>query len=72
MIVPSPCTGLHIYEKDLEHVYLCVGTDGVVSQIDNRRYRLYLLNAIMGGSMSSHLFQEIREKEASCIIFTPM
>jgi len=61
MIVPSPCTGLHIYEKDLEHVYLCVGTDGV-SQIDNRRYRLYLLNAIMGGSMSSHLFQEIREK----------
>jgi predicted Zn-dependent peptidase len=61
MIVPSPCTGLHIYEKDLEHVYLCVGTDGV-SQVDNRRYRLYLLNAIMGGSMSSHLFQEIREK----------
>jgi len=61
LIVPSPCTGLHIYEKDLEHVYLCVGTDGV-SQIDNRRYRLYLLNAIMGGSMSSHLFQEIREK----------
>jgi predicted Zn-dependent peptidase len=61
MIIPSPCTGLHIYEKDLEHVYLCVGTDGV-SQVDNRRYRLYLLNAIMGGSMSSHLFQEIREK----------
>jgi predicted Zn-dependent peptidase len=42
-------------------VYLCVGTDGV-SQVDNKRYRLYLLNAIMGGSMSSHLFQEIREK----------
>ena len=61
MITPNPCTGLHIYEKDLEHVYLCIGTDGV-SQVDNRRYRLYLLNAIMGGSMSSHLFQEIREK----------
>jgi len=61
MVTPSPCTGFHIYEKDLEHVYLCVGTDGV-SQVDNRRYRLYLLNAIMGGSMSSHLFQEIREK----------
>jgi predicted Zn-dependent peptidase len=61
MITPFPCTGFHIYEKELEHVYLCIGTDGV-SQIDNRRYRLYLLNAIMGGSMSSHLFQEIREK----------
>lgn len=61
METPKPCTGLHVYEKDLEHVYLCVGTDGV-SQVDNRRYRLYLLNAIMGGSMSSHLFQEIREK----------
>lgn len=61
MTTPSPCTGLHVYDKDLEHVYLCVGTDGV-SQLDSRRYRLYLLNAIMGGSMSSHLFQEIREK----------
>jgi predicted Zn-dependent peptidase len=61
MITPCPSTGLHIFEKELEHVYLCIGTDGV-SQVDNRRYRLYLLNAIMGGSMSSHLFQEIREK----------
>jgi predicted Zn-dependent peptidase len=61
MTIPSPCTGMHIYEKDLEHVYLCIGTGGL-SQVDNKRYRLYLLNAIMGGSMSSHLFQEIREK----------
>jgi len=58
---PVPSHEINIYEKDLEHVYLCIGTDGV-SQIDNRRYSLYLLNAIMGGSMSSHLFQEIREK----------
>ncbi len=35
--------------------------DGV-SQVDRRRYVLYVLNAIMGGSMSSHLFQEIREQ----------
>ncbi len=53
--------GIDIYEKDLEHVYLCIGTDGV-SQVDRRRYVLYILNAIMGGSMSSHLFQEIREQ----------
>ncbi|OPY83892.1 MAG: Protease 3 precursor [Syntrophorhabdus sp. PtaU1.Bin153] len=61
MEIPSPNTGIDVYEKDLEHVYLCIGTHGV-SQVDKKRYCLYLLNAIMGGSMSSHLFQEIREK----------
>jgi len=45
----------------LEHVYLCIRTKGV-SQLDKRRYALYVLNAVMGGSMSSHLFQEVREK----------
>lgn len=60
MVVPQPRTGIHVYERDLEHIYLCIGTHGT-SQVDTRRYRLYLLNAIMGGSMSSHLFQEIRE-----------
>jgi len=58
---PQSYSGLKVYEKDLEHVYLCLGTDGV-SQTDRRRYGLYALNAIVGGSMSSHLFQEIREK----------
>ncbi|NLT21477.1 MAG: insulinase family protein [Syntrophorhabdus sp.] len=61
LIPPRATTGIDIYEKDLEHVYLCIGTDGV-SQVDRRRYVLYVLNAIMGGSMSSHLFQEIREQ----------
>jgi predicted Zn-dependent peptidase len=61
MIEPVPCKNINIYERDLEHMYLCIGTKGV-SQIDKRRYALYVLNAIMGGSMSSHLFQEIREE----------
>ena len=61
LVTPYPTMGVDIYEKDLEHVYLCIGTDGV-SQVDRRRYILYVLNAIMGGSMSSHLFQEIREQ----------
>ncbi len=61
LIAPEPTIGIDIYEKELEHVYMCIGTDGV-SQVDRRRYMLYILNAIMGGSMSSHLFQEIREK----------
>ena len=41
---------------------MCIGTEGV-SQVDSRRYMLYILNAIMGGSMSSHLFQEVRENK---------
>ncbi len=59
--VPVVHRGIDVCEKDLEHIYLCIGTGGV-SQIETRRYPLYVLNAIMGGSMSSHLFQEIREQ----------
>jgi predicted Zn-dependent peptidase len=61
LVAPYATRGIDIYEKELEHAYLCIGTDGV-SQVDRRRYVLYILNAIMGGSMSSHLFQEIREQ----------
>lgn len=61
LTAPDVTTGIDIHEKDLEHIYMCIGTDGV-SQVDRRRYMLYILNAVMGGAMSSHLFQEIREK----------
>ncbi len=58
---PVPNPSVDIIEKELEHTYLCIGTHGV-SQVDPKRYCLYVINAILGGSMSSHLFQEIREK----------
>lgn len=58
---PVSHRGIEIHKKDLEHTYVCIGTDGA-GQTDSRRYPLYALNAIIGGSMSSHLFQEIREK----------
>lgn len=58
---PVSHRSIEIYTKDLEHTYVCIGTDGA-GQTDGRRYPLYALNAIIGGSMSSHLFQEIREK----------
>jgi len=38
-----------------------MGSSGY-SQDDDRRYALYILNAVLGGSMSSRLFQEIREQ----------
>lgn len=58
---PVSHTTIDIHKKDLEHTYVCIGMDGT-GQTDTRRYPLYALNAIIGGSMSSHLFQEIREK----------
>ncbi len=51
-----------IYTKPLEQIHLCIGTQGV-TQNDSSRYAGYVLNTIIGGSMSSRLFQEIREKK---------
>jgi predicted Zn-dependent peptidase len=49
------------YKKNLEQIHFCFGTKGLCySHID--RYVLYLLNIVLGGGMSSRLFQEIREK----------
>jgi predicted Zn-dependent peptidase len=53
--------GLHVRPKRLEQVHLCIGLKGV-SQTEKERYAAYLLNAIVGGGVSSRLFQEIREK----------
>ena len=51
-----------IYSKPLEQIHICIGTQGV-TQDDTSRYAGYVLNTIIGGSMSSRLFQEIREKK---------
>lgn len=58
---PEPISGIHIFSKDLEQVHLCMGTKGI-SQTNPFRYAVYVLNVLLGGSMSSRLFQEIREK----------
>ncbi len=50
-----------IKEKDLEQVHLCLGLNST-SAVDPDRYPAALLNVILGGSMSSRLFQEVREK----------
>jgi len=64
------CTGtppcyekrLGILEKDLEQVHLCLGTRAL-PQDSPLRYAGYILNTILGGSISSRLFQEVREKQ---------
>lgn len=42
-------------------MHLCLGTQGL-SQEDTRRYALSVLDHLLGGGMSSRLFQEIRER----------
>ena len=48
-------------QKDIEQFHLCLGNPGL-SCFDKDRFALGLLSTILGGSMSSRLFQKIREK----------
>ncbi|MBW2149278.1 MAG: insulinase family protein [Deltaproteobacteria bacterium] len=60
----KPPHGNHAFQviqKPLEQVHLCMGTTGP-SAISNLRYAGYILDSILGGGMSSRLFQEVREK----------
>ncbi|MFZ5762040.1 MAG: M16 family metallopeptidase [Thermodesulfobacteriota bacterium] len=50
-----------VYPKPLEQVHMVLGTYGL-SIAAEERYALFLLNILLGGNMSSRLFQEIREK----------
>lgn len=48
-------------EKKTEQVHLCLGYEGIA--IDDQKIpSLMLVNSVLGGGMSSYLFQEIREK----------
>ena len=58
----EPVSSFSLHAKDLEQVHLCIGTKGI-QQDHSLRYAGYVLNTILGGSMSSRLFQEIREKK---------
>jgi predicted Zn-dependent peptidase len=50
-----------VKKKRLEQVHLCLGLRGV-SHIHQDRYAMYVLNTLLGGGISSRLFQEIREE----------
>jgi predicted Zn-dependent peptidase len=50
-----------IRNKDLEQSHLCVGVSSYPQNHDDR-YASYVLNTLLGGSMSSRLFQNVREK----------
>jgi predicted Zn-dependent peptidase len=59
--VPTMGSGVFPHVKSLEQAHLCLGVAGI-HQAHPKRYVAYVLNTLLGGGMSSRLFQEIREK----------
>ena len=60
-LVTTPAPQLRFLRKDTEQYHVCLAAPGI-SRSDRRRFAASLLDAILGGSASSRLFQEIREK----------
>src|SRR3954462_2296035 len=60
-LVKQPGPSLRFQRKDTEQYHVCVGAPGIARSA-RRRFAASLLDAILGGSASSRLFQEIREK----------
>ena len=51
----------HLTERESEQINLMIGTAGLQAG-DPRRFAFGIMNSVLGGGMSSRLFQEIREK----------
>jgi predicted Zn-dependent peptidase len=60
-LVQPPPPGLRFQRKDTEQYHVCLAAPGI-ARSDRRRFVASLLDGILGGSASSRLFQEIREK----------
>ena len=61
--VPVPAPHITLRTKhELEQVHICVGVPAL-PMADERRFAVSVLNNVLGGGMSSRLFQNIREKQ---------
>jgi predicted Zn-dependent peptidase len=58
---PAPIRTSRFERKDTEQFHVCVGGGGL-SRHDDRRFAIRVLDTIFGGTSSSRLFQEVREK----------
>jgi len=56
-----PPPSLRFLRKETEQYHVCLSAPGI-ARLDERRFAAAVLDAIVGGSASSRLFQEIREK----------
>lgn len=61
LVQPVPRREITCRQKDTEQVHVCVGTQGLRLDDDNL-YVLQVINTVLGGGLSSRLFQEIREQ----------
>jgi predicted Zn-dependent peptidase len=62
-VAPKVLPSIQLVEKDLELAHLVVGSE-CPPQASPRRHAAYVLNAVLGGNLSSRLFQVIREEHA--------
>lgn len=60
-VAPPVDATIRLREKDLEQAHLVLGTIAPAEAADER-FAVYLLNAVLGGNLSSRLFQVIREE----------
>ncbi len=60
-ITPRECSGVYLTSRELEQTHICLSTKGL-SITDPRRYAFSIISTLLGGNMSSRLFQEVREK----------
>jgi predicted Zn-dependent peptidase len=57
---PTP-PEVRFLRKETEQVHICLGGHGIARD-DDRRFALRVLDTVLGGTSSSRLFQEVREK----------
>jgi predicted Zn-dependent peptidase len=60
-LVKAPAPTVRFQRKKTEQYHVCLGAPGI-ARSDRRRFAASLLDGMLGGSASSRLFQEIREK----------
>ncbi len=60
-LTPRGSSKTSVLKRKTEQVHFCLGTKGLAYG-SSRRFPSYILNAVLGGGMSSRLFQEIRER----------
>jgi predicted Zn-dependent peptidase len=58
---PAREARVSVLEKDTEQFHVCVGGPGI-DRHDERRFALRVLEGVLGGTSSSRLFQEVRER----------
>ena len=58
---PPTSRALRFHAKDTEQYHICFGAPGI-ARADERRFALAVVDSAFGGSVSSRLFREVREK----------